>query len=103
MSTIVCLEFASINDAEEIATVYVDSFASHRRMGAASAHITWGIQISKQYCLPCLVDASEKSAPLLRSHGFKEYARLETDLKRWGGDGISVHTCMIWDPEIATG
>jgi hypothetical protein len=75
---------------------------SYRTMGAASAHIKWGIKLSEQFRLPCLVDASPKSAPLLISHGFKEYAKLETDLQKWGGDGSYVHTCMIWKPEEMT-
>ncbi|KAI0023919.1 hypothetical protein F4780DRAFT_776149 [Xylariomycetidae sp. FL0641] len=70
----------------------------HRRRGAGSLLVRWGIDLSEATGLPCYLQASEQGRQLYRHHGFEDIDTVEYDLSRYGLEGIERMTEMIRRP-----
>lgn len=69
-----------------------------RGRGVASEHVAWGIQMAEKYELLCYADCAPGSVSPGRRLGFREYGKVETDLRKWGGEDTYVHTFMVYTP-----
>lgn len=81
--TYVCTVLALIVTAEQ-----------HRRRGAGSLLVKWGIEMSEKTSLPCYLQASEQGRRLYLHHGFHELDTVEFDLSRYGLKGVEKMTEM---------
>ncbi|KAI3317617.1 hypothetical protein HD806DRAFT_514597 [Xylariaceae sp. AK1471] len=71
----------------------------HRRRGAGSLLVQWGIDLSESLGLQCYVQASEQGWRLYQHHGFQDIGSVQFDLSRYGLEGIEVMTEMIRNPQ----
>ncbi|KAB5566775.1 hypothetical protein GE09DRAFT_746265 [Coniochaeta sp. 2T2.1] len=67
----------------------------HRRRGAGSLIVIWGIEMSDASGLPCYLQASEEGRQLYRGHGFQDVDTVEFDLANYGLGGVESMTAMI--------
>lgn len=70
----------------------------HRRRGAGSLLVKWGIEMSEATGLPCYLQASEQGRRLYRQYGFGAVNVVEFDLSRYGLEGTETMTEMIRGP-----
>lgn len=68
--------------------------AKHRRQGAGSLLIQWGIDLSEATALPCYLQASEQGRRLYLHHGFQDIETVEFNLSEYGLDGVEKMTEM---------
>lgn len=75
----------------------------HRRRGAGSLLVQWGVELSESLGLQCYVQASEQGRRLYQHHGFQDVGSVQLDLSQYGLEGIEVMTEMIRTPQKHTG
>ena len=75
----------------------------HRRRGAGSLLLKWGIDLSERIGLPCHLQASSQGRKLYKHHGFEEMGTVEFDLKKFGLQGVEEMTEMIRRPAANPG
>ncbi|KAF2651746.1 hypothetical protein K491DRAFT_665038 [Lophiostoma macrostomum CBS 122681] len=73
----------------------------HRRLGAASLLVQWGIEKSEAMGLPCYLQASEQGRRLYQHYGFEIVSSVEFELERYGLQGVERMTAMLRYPCIA--
>ncbi|KAI1515608.1 Acetyltransferase domain containing protein [Pyrenophora tritici-repentis] len=70
----------------------------HRRRGAGSLLVQWGIAKSEELGLPAYLQASAQGQRLYQSHGFKDIDTVEFNLTDFGLEGMEKMTEMIRHP-----
>lgn len=79
----------------------------HRKRGAGSMLVRWGIELSERTGLPCYLQASEQGRRLYQGHGFEEIDTVVFNLSEYGLEGTEKMTEMgrgnwsIIAPELA--
>ncbi|KAI1148584.1 hypothetical protein F4825DRAFT_91631 [Nemania diffusa] len=71
----------------------------HRRRGAGSLLVQWGIDLSESLGVQCYVQASEQGRRLYQHHGFQDVDSVRFDLSQYGLEGIEIMTEMIRIPQ----
>lgn len=95
--------FAPLRDAQKSITgerpyFMLNSLATHpdhRRRGAASMLLTWGINMADKWGLDTYLDATMMGMRLYERWGFELVRGVEWDRTKWGGEGVDWHGCMI--------
>ncbi|KAI0010760.1 acyl-CoA N-acyltransferase [Xylariaceae sp. FL0662B] len=72
----------------------------HRRRGAGSLMVRWGIDLSEETGLPCYLQASEQGRCLYRRHGFQVIDTVRFNLSEYGLEGVEEMTEMIRKPSV---
>ena len=72
--------------------------SGHRRKGAGSLLLQWGIDKAEEMRLPCYLQASEQGKRLYQNYGFQAFDVAELDLAEYGLEGIERMTEMIRPP-----
>ena len=57
--------------------------------------IQWGTDLADGAGIPCYVEASPAGYGLYQKMGFEEVDTLDTDMSRWGGEGVYHNVCMF--------
>ncbi|KAH3908931.1 hypothetical protein HBI56_124270 [Parastagonospora nodorum] len=70
----------------------------HRRRGAGSLLLQWGIERSEQSKIPCYLQASAQGRRLYGKYGFQAIETVEFDLFEYGLEGTEEMTEMIRQP-----
>lgn len=68
---------------------------AHRRRGAGSMLIDWGLKQADVAGLPTYLEASPMGLPLYERWGFEPRKKTVFELDRYGGKGVEVNTAMI--------
>lgn len=72
--------------------------SEHRRKGAGSLLLQWGIDKAEEMRLPCYLQASEQGKRLYEKYGFEAIDVAEFDLTQYGLEGTETMTEMIRQP-----
>jgi predicted GNAT family N-acyltransferase len=70
----------------------------HRRQGAGSLLVKWGLDKQKETGLNCYLQASEQGRSLYRHYGFHDIDTVVFDLEKYGLTGVEKMTEMIRYP-----
>lgn len=68
--------------------------AGHRKRGAGSMLLDWGLKIADEQHIPSYLEATPAGAGLYKSFGFEEKEKLLIDLRPWT-DYDRFHLCMV--------
>ena len=68
---------------------------THRRLGAASQLVEWGLALADAHQLPTYVESTPAGLPFYLKHGFEKVDTMEIDLRPWGRDHVQEHTILI--------
>jgi predicted GNAT family N-acyltransferase len=72
--------------------------SQHRRRGAGSLIVQWGVQKSEELRLPAYLQASEQGRRLYRHYGFEDIDTVEYNLSEYGLEGVERMTEMLRKP-----
>lgn len=72
--------------------------SQHRRRGAGSLLVEWGIDKSDEVGLPAYVQASEQGRRLFWHHGFRDVDTVMFNLSNYGSEGVVKMTEMLRGP-----
>lgn len=72
--------------------------SEHRRKGAGSLLLRWGIERAEEMGLPCYLQASEEGKRLYEKHDFQVTDVREFDLSEYGLEGVEIMTEMMRQP-----
>jgi len=75
--------------------------SQHRRRGAGSLLVKWGIDMSETTGLPCYLQASEQGRRLYSHYGFQDIDTVEFNLSEYGLEGVEKMTEMIRKPSAS--
>ena len=75
--------------------------SQHRRRGAGSLVVKWGIDKSEATGLPCYLQAPEQGRRLYSHYGFESTETAEFNLLDYGLEGVEKMTEMIRWPEAS--
>lgn len=70
----------------------------HRRRGAGSSLVRWGIAMSEATDLPCYLQATEQGRRLYQHYGFRDIDTVEFSLSDYGLQGVQKMTEMLRKP-----
>ena len=70
---------------------------NHRRRGAATLLLRWGMDQARALNIPIYLHASPVGLPLYQKFGFRKIGSHDVDLSSVSS-GTRSHACMIWDP-----
>lgn len=71
---------------------------AHRRRGAASQLVEWGIKRADECGLKSVLMASEAGLGVYLKHGFKVVKEIEMDLEPYGVEATELRRWMVRDP-----
>ncbi|KAL8791340.1 MAG: hypothetical protein Q9195_005959 [Heterodermia aff. obscurata] len=71
---------------------------SHRRRGAATLLLNWGLHLADLHHLPTYLESTPAALPLYQSHGFIPITPFPIPLHPFGTPLTITHTCLIRPP-----
>lgn len=69
----------------------------HRRRGAASLLMKWGIDKADEAGVEMYIESSVAGKPLYEKFGLRELKVMKFDMTQLGYEGTDIHSCM-WRP-----
>lgn len=72
--------------------------SQHRRRGAGSLIVKWGLEMSETTGLPCYLQASEQGRRVYSHYGFQDVDTVEFDLSKYRLQGVERMAEMIREP-----
>ena len=85
-------KIAAVDNATVLALLVTST--QHRKRGAGSLLVKWGIEKSEETGLLAYVQASEQGRRLYSHYGFEDLDTVEFDLSKYGLEGVEVMTEM---------
>jgi GNAT superfamily N-acetyltransferase len=79
---------ACIGTRPHLALTNLSTRPAHRRNGAASIMIRWGLEVADEHGVETYTEAHEGSKTLYEKFGFKTVGEFELDLGRYGGEVV---------------
>jgi predicted GNAT family N-acyltransferase len=76
--------------------------SQHRRRGAGSLLVRWGLEVSDTTGLPCYLQASGQGRRLYLNYGFQDIDTVKFNLSDYGLEGVEKMTEMLREPFAMT-